>query len=56
MAIVAKWLRQRFVVSPFVGSSPIGRPFTVNSEQLTNQLFLWRITLLVMRFVIFYGL
>ncbi len=26
MAGVAKWLRQRFVVPPFVGSSPIVRP------------------------------
>jgi hypothetical protein len=27
MASVAKWLRQWFVVPPFVGSSPIVRPF-----------------------------
>lgn len=27
MAGVAKWLRQWFVVPPFVGSSPIVRPF-----------------------------
>lgn len=26
MASVAKWLRQRFVVPPFVGSIPIVRP------------------------------
>ncbi len=26
MASVAKWLRQRIVVPPFVGSSPIVRP------------------------------
>ena len=30
MASVAKWLRQWFVVPPFVGSIPIIRPF--NSE------------------------
>ncbi len=27
MASVAKWLRQRIVVPPFVGSSPIVRPY-----------------------------
>jgi hypothetical protein len=27
MASVAKWLRQWFVVPPFVGSSPIVRPY-----------------------------
>ena len=26
MAGVAKWLRQRFVVPPFAGSSPVTRP------------------------------
>jgi hypothetical protein len=29
MASVAKWLRQRVVVPPLVGSSPIVRPFSV---------------------------
>ena len=34
MASVAKWLRQWFVVPPFVGSIPIIRPF--NSELLNS--------------------
>ena len=37
-ASVAKWLRQWFVVPPFVGSSPIVRPLKFslfNSGQLT---------------------
>ena len=33
MASVAKWLRQRIVVPPFVGSSPIVRP----SNQFLNK-------------------
>ncbi len=32
MASVAKWLRQWFVVPPFVGSSPIVRPIEFNSD------------------------
>jgi hypothetical protein len=35
MAGVAKWLRQWFVVPPFVGSIPIARP---ESTELTLQL------------------
>ncbi len=32
MASVAKWLRQWFVVPPFVGSSPIVRPYSILSD------------------------
>lgn len=34
MASVAKWLRQRIVVPPFVGSSPIVRPFLPSISSL----------------------
>jgi hypothetical protein len=45
MASVAKWLRQRIVVPPFVGSSPIVRPRvkqinTATSKSKTPQLSL----------------
>lgn len=33
MAGVAKWLRQWFVVPPFVGSSPIVRPFCLDQAK-----------------------
>ncbi len=32
MASVAKWLRQWFVVPPFVGSSPIVRPQLISGK------------------------
>lgn len=32
MASVAKWLRQRIVVPPLVGSSPIVRPLLLDNQ------------------------
>ncbi len=37
MASVAKWLRQWFVVPPFVGSIPIVRPSSVSCKLNTTQ-------------------
>ena len=34
MASVAKWLRQWFVVPPFVGSIPIIRPHSENKKAI----------------------
>lgn len=36
MASVAKWLRQRFVVPPFGGSSPLVRPLLILKKAMTE--------------------
>lgn len=42
MASVAKWLRQRIVVPPFVGSSPIVRPWNYLLVQVVDALIMAR--------------
>ena len=50
MAGVAKWLRQWFVVPPFVGSSPIVRPllYLETAVSILGMLVFWLNILLIL--------